>query len=174
MKNQVSRARLLAFSAMIAALYAALTLLSALWGMAYGPVQFRLSEALTVLPAFTAAAVPGLTAGCFLANLFSGYGPDMVVGTAATLIAALGTRLVRNVKWRGLPVLAPLPPVLVNAAVVGAEISVFAPEGFSWAGYLSAALSVGLGELAVCCGLGLPLAAWVQKSGSLRAFGGHG
>ena len=167
-RTTTSRARFLALSAMIAALYTALTLLSALWGLAYGPVQFRLSEALTVLPAFTAAAVPGLTVGCLLANLFSGYSTDLVVGTAATLVAAAATRLVRNIRWRGLPVAAPLPPVLVNAAVVGAEISVFAPEGFSWAGYLSAALSVGLGELAVCYGLGLPFAAWMQKSRTLQ------
>ena len=172
MKNGTSRARSLALGAVIAALYTALTLLAASMNLAFGPVQFRFSEALTVLPVFTAAAVPGLTVGCFLSNLFSGYGPDMAVGTAATLIAALCTRLVRNVRWRGLPVLAPLPPVLINAAVVGAEISVFAPEGFSWAGYLSAAFSVGLGELAVCFGLGLPLAAWVQSA--LRASGGHG
>lgn len=168
MKHQTSRALPLALGAVIAALYVALTLLSALWGLAYGPVQFRISEALTVLPAFTFAAVPGLTVGCLLANLFSGYSADMAVGTLATLAAALGTRLVRNIRWRGLPILAPLPPVLVNAAVVGAEISVFAPEGFSWAGYLSAALSVGLGELAVCFGLGLPLAAWLGSSRAMK------
>lgn len=168
MKHQTDRAFSLALGAVIAALYVVLTLLSALWGLAYGPVQFRISEALTVLPAFAFAAVPGLTVGCFFANLFSGYSVDMVVGTAATLIAALGTHLLRNVKWRGLPILAPLPPVLVNAAVVGAEISIFAPEGFSWVGYLSAALSVGLGELVVCYGLGLPLAAWIRSSAVMK------
>ena len=153
---------------MIAALYTVLTLLAALWGLAYGPVQFRFSEALTILPVFTFSAIPGLTVGCFLANLFSGYSTDMVVGTAATLIAAVGTRLLRNIRWRGLPVLAPLPPVLVNAVFVGAEIVILSPGGFAWAEFLTQAVSVGLGELAVCYGLGLPLAAWIGSSKAMK------
>lgn len=168
MQKQTDRVRSLALAAMIAALYTVLTLLAALWGLAYGPVQFRFSEALTILPVFTFAAVPGLTVGCFLSNLFSGYSTDMVVGTAATLIAALGTRLVRNVRWRGLPILAPLPPVLVNAVFVGAEIVILSPGGFAWGEFLTQALSVGLGELAVCYGLGLPLAAWLGSSRAVK------
>jgi len=170
MKNRLSRPRFLALSAMIAALYTVLTLLAAAWGLAYGPVQFRFSEMLTILPVFTAAAVPGLTVGCFLSNLFSGYATDMVVGTAATLIAALGTRLLRKVRWHGLPVLAPLPPVVVNAVFVGAEIVALSPGGFAWAEFFTQALSVGLGELVVCYGLGLPLAAWIGSSSALHQF----
>lgn len=168
MQNQNSRARSVALAAMIAAFYTVLTLLAALWGLAYGPVQFRFSEALTILPVFTFSAVPGLTVGCFLANLFSGYSTDMVVGTAATLLAALGTRLLRNIRWRGLAILAPLPPVLVNAVFVGAEIAILSPGGFVWAEFLTQALSVGLGELAVCYGLGLPLAAWIASSKAMK------
>jgi uncharacterized membrane protein len=168
MQNHTDRTRFLALAAMIAALYTVLTLLAALWGLAYGPVQFRFSEALTILPVFTLSAVPGLTVGCFLSNLFSGYSTDMVVGTAATLIAAVGTRLLRNVRWHGLPVLAPLPPVLVNAVFVGAEIVILSPGGFAWAEFWTQALSVGLGELAVCYGLGLPLAAWIGSSRAMK------
>ncbi|QAT51068.1 QueT transporter family protein [Caproiciproducens sp. NJN-50] len=168
MQQRTNRAFSLASAAMIAALYTVLTLLAALWGLAYGPVQFRFSEALTILPVFTFSAIPGLTVGCFLANLFSGYSTDMVVGTAATLIAAVGTRLLRNIRWRGLPVLAPLPPVLVNAVFVGAEIVILSPGGFAWAEFLTQAVSVGLGELAVCYGLGLPLAAWIGSSKAMK------
>lgn len=168
MQRKTNRAFSLASAAMIAALYTVLTLLAALWGLAYGPVQFRFSEALTILPVFTSSAIPGLTVGCFLANLFSGYSTDMVVGTAATLIAAVGTRLLRNIRWHGLPVLAPLPPVLVNAVFVGAEIVILSPGGFAWAEFLTQAVSVGLGELAVCYGLGLPLAAWIGSSKAMK------
>lgn len=164
MQNQTSRVRSLALGAMIAALYTVLTYLAALWGLAYGPVQFRFSEALTVLPVFTGASVPGLTVGCFLSNLFSGYGTDMIVGMIATLISALATRRLRGVRWHGLPILAPLPPVVVNAVFVGAEIVILSPGGFAWAEFLTQALSVGAGELVVCYGLGLPLAAWIQSS----------
>lgn len=168
MRQKNNRALFLAYAAVIAALYTALTLLAAAWGLAYGPVQFRFSEALTILPVFAAAAVPGLTVGCFLSNLFSGYSTDLVVGTLATLLSAIGTRLLRDIRWRGLPVLAPLPPVLINAVFVGAEIVCLSPGGFAWAEFLTQAVSVGLGELAVCYGLGLPLAAWIGSNRSLK------
>jgi len=135
-----SNARFLALSAVIAGLYAALTYAAAMLNLAYGPVQFRFSEALTVLPAFTPAAIPGLTVGCLLANLGSPLGVvDWVFGTAATLLAALGTAAVSRIRWKGLPLLAPLPPVIVNALVVGLEVSclsgagAFAWGNFSWA-----------------------------------------
>ncbi len=156
MKNQSQRAQYLAQGAMIGAIYMVLTLLAALANLAYGPVQFRFSEALTILPAFTPAAVPGLAVGCLLANIWSGYGAaDMVFGTLATLLAAVCTRMVRNIRFKNIPVLAPLPPVLST-------------EGFSWAGFWAAALSVGAGELVICYGLGLPLAAALQKVGKKR------
>ncbi|MGX8701917.1 QueT transporter family protein [Caproiciproducens sp.] len=169
MKNQSQRAQYLAQGAMIGAIYTVLTLLAALANLAYGPVQFRFSEALTILPVFTPAAVPGLAVGCLLANIWSGYGAaDMVFGTLATLLAAVCTRMVRNIRFKNIPVLAPLPPVLFNAAIIGLEIAVLSTEGFSWAGFWAAALSVGAGELVICCGLGLPLAAALQKAGKRR------
>ncbi|MDF1496112.1 QueT transporter family protein [Caproiciproducens sp. CPB-2] len=169
MKNQSQRAQYLAQGAMIGAIYMVLTLLAALANLAYGPVQFRFSEALTILPAFTPAAVPGLAVGCLLANIWSGYGAaDMVFGTLATLLAAVCTRMVRNIRIKNLPVLAPLPPVLFNAVIIGLEIAVLSTEGFSWVGFWAAALSVGAGELVICYGLGLPLAAALQKVGKRR------
>ncbi len=169
MKNQSQRAQYLAQGAMIGAIYMVLTLLAALANLAYGPVQFRFSEALTILPVFTPAAVPGLAVGCLLSNIWSGYGAaDMVFGTLATLLAAVCTRMVRNIRIKNIPFLAPLPPVLFNAVIIGLEIAVLSTEGFSWAGFWAAALSVGAGELVICYGLGLPLVAALQKVGEKR------
>ena len=100
----------IARAAVIAALYAALTLMLMPFG--YGPIQLRLSEALTILPLFYLEAIPGLTIGCFLANLASPMPWDMLLGTAATLIAAILTRQLKKIYF------GVLPPVLVNALVV--------------------------------------------------------
>ena len=138
--------RFLARAAVIAALYAALTLLLAV--ISFGPVQFRVSEALTLLPILTPAAVPGLTVGCLVANILGSATPwDMFFGTLATLAAAILTRRLREK-----PLLAALPPVLVNAVVVGAVLAWFYNLPF-----LLTALEVGAGELVVCYLLGLPL-----------------
>lgn len=96
-----NKVRFLALSAVIAALYAVLTYAAAAVNLAYGPFQFRFSEALTVLPAFTPAAIPGLAVGCLLSNLASPLGiVDWVFGTLATLLAACCTYMLRNVKWK--------------------------------------------------------------------------
>lgn len=154
--------------ALIAAIYAALTYVAVAVGLAYGPIQFRFSEALTILPVFTPAAIPGLTIGCFLSNLASPYPLDLLCGTAATLLAAVFTRLLRNVKPFGLPILAPLPPVFFNALIVGGEIAFTADAGFSLPAFALAALEVGLGELVVCYILGLTLYLAIEKSGAKR------
>lgn len=150
---------------MIAAGYTVLTLLAMMLNLAYGPVQFRFSEALTVLPVLTPAAVPGLAVGCLLSNLWSSMGAlDIIFGTAATLLAALTTYMVRNIRVKGIPILAPLPPVLFNALIVGVEITIVSPGGFVFPAFLANALSVGLGELAVCYVLGLPLLVALEKA----------
>lgn len=141
--------RQMATAGIIAAIYAALTLLLPL--PQYGPVQFRLAEAMTVLPFLFPEAVPGLTVGCFLANLLGSPMPvDWVVGTAATLLAAIWTSRLRH------RALAPLPPVICNMVLVGAEIAWFFPaEGMGfWAAYGFNALTVGIGEAAACFILG--------------------
>ena len=104
--------RFLTQAAMIAALYAVLTYAAAAVNLAYGAVQFRFSETLTVLPVFTPAAIPGLAVGCFLANLGSPLGlVDWIFGTGATLLAAVGVKshlqtlsdnhtiLMRDTRW---------------------------------------------------------------------------
>lgn len=168
--TQTQRTRRMVDAAMIAAIYAALTYAAAGMGLAYGDVQFRFSEALTILPIFTPAAIPGLALGCLISNLGSPAGViDWVFGTGATLLAAILTRAVRNIRFKSVPFLAPLPPVLVNAVVVGSVLAFTAvPEGFSFAAFFAFALSVGLGELAVCYLLGLPLAAALEKTGAAK------
>ncbi|MBQ6568695.1 MAG: QueT transporter family protein [Clostridia bacterium] len=166
--------------ALIAALYAAATYLSATFSLAYGPVQFRLSEALTILSVFTPYAIPGLTVGCVIANLGSPYGIiDIVLGSFATLIAAIATRAVRNVKVKNLPVLAPLMPVIANAVIVGFEIALFAADNtmslknFTLPAFLTAGAQVGLGELVVCYVLGLALYSLIVKAGIDKKYLGE-
>ncbi len=104
----------MALGAIIAALYAALTLFSAAFGLALGPIQIRLSEAMVVLPMFTSAAVPGLFCGCFLANLISGaHVADVIFGALATLLGAIGTRF-----FRTKPLLALLSPIVANGLII--------------------------------------------------------
>lgn len=157
-KNQ-NKIRFIVEGALIAAAYVGLTLISNMLSLAYGPIQLRLSEALTVLPVFTAAAVPGLAIGCFISNIVSTLGPvDMIFGTAATLIAALLTRALRSFCLKEIPFLSLLSPVAVNAIVIGVEINLFfLPEGASLWGFASSALTVGAGELVACVVLGIPL-----------------
>lgn len=147
--------RKLTLSAMIAALYAALT--AALAPISYGPAQFRLSEILTLLPFFMPEAVPGLFIGCLAANVIGGFGPlDIAVGSSATLLAAWLTRRMPNL-W-----LAALPPVIVNAAAVGAVIACAAKIP-----YLTAMLYIGASEAAVCLLLGVPLFKFIETKTDL-------
>lgn len=144
-------AQKLTLAAVIAAAYAALTLGASVFGVAYGPFQMRVSEALTVLPWLFPGTSLGLFVGCLAANLLSPYGVvDIVCGSLATLIAALWTERVKH-KW-----LAPLPPVLCNMVIIGGMIAWY-EVGFG-AGFFSVfafnAAWVGLGELCSCYLLG--------------------
>ena len=111
MKNKNSL--YLAQAGVIAAVYVALTFAFA--PFSFGEVQVRLAEALTILPVFTPAAVPGLFVGCLLGNTLGGAVlPDIIFGSLATLIGAVGTRMLRSFS----PYLAPIPPILANTIVV--------------------------------------------------------
>ncbi len=156
-------------AAVIAALYAALTYAASVFGVAYGSVQFRFSEAMTVLAAFTPAAIPGLSIGCFIGNLGSPMGIlDIVLGTLATFLAAYFTYAARKMGGKLSFIAAPLFSTFFNALLIGVEIAVFLPEGISWAGFAVSALQVGAGELAVCCILGIPLRLVLDKSGAAK------
>lgn len=145
-----SNIRYLSTAGIIAALYTVMAYFSSVFGIAYGPVQCRFSEALCVLPFLTPAAVPGLFLGCLVANLLSPYGAlDIIFGSVATLLAAFWTRHTHH-KW-----LAPLPPVICNAVIVGAVITIQqVPMELFWGTFAYNALTVGLGEALACYVLG--------------------
>jgi len=137
-------------AAVIAAIYVVLTVAISAFDLASGAIQVRISEALTVLPYFTPAAIPGLFAGCLISNTVTGCLPwDIVFGSIATLIGAIGTYSLRKVKW-----LAPVPPILANSIIVPFVLQyVYEFEGSYW--YFMT--TVGAGEIISCGILGMLL-----------------
>lgn len=151
-------------AAVIAALYAALTFVSGSLNLAYGSVQFRLSEILTILPVFTPAAIPGLTLGCVIANITSPLGIiDIVCGSAATLTASLASYALRKFTVKGIPMLSTLPPVVFNALIVGAELW-YIYGGETVGAFALYALGVAAGEVVMCVIAGIPFIKAVQKT----------
>lgn len=144
-------------AAVIAALYVVLTLLANTLGLANYAIQVRFSEALTILPLFTPAAIPGLVIGCFLSNILTGCMVlDVIFGSLATLLGALGTyALRRRSKW-----LAPLPPIIANTIIVPFVLAyIYQFEG-SIPYFM---LTVGIGEMISCGILGLLLRSVLSK-----------
>lgn len=188
------RSQFIAQAGMIAAAYAAATLIAImlLQGLAWGPVQFRISEALCVTAAFTPAAIPGLTAGCIIANLIAlvlnGTGAlgflDVVFGSVATLLGALWCW-----KFRERPAVALLGPVLANALIVPAYLpllltglgfyvipfTTISIEGAYLPMYLFGLLATGAGEALVMYVLGMPLLRALKRAGfaERRTSGGR-
>lgn len=154
MKNK--KVLFLTQAAMIAALYIVLTYFINAFNLASGAIQVRISEALTILPVFTPAAIPGLFVGCLLSNSLTGCMPlDILFGSLATLIGAFGTRALRKHQW-----LAPLPPILANTIIVPFILSyVYHFEG----SLLYFAVTVGIGEVLSCGVLGMILYFALQK-----------
>lgn len=159
-------------AALIAAAYFAISVV--LLPFAFGAVQVRAAEALTLLPVLSPVAVWGVTLGCAITNSYgiaAGMNIlgaiDVLLGSAATLVAALMTRRLRHIRWNGLPVLAALPPIFVNAAVIGTELT-FAMTGRVFTPLLAVnMLQVGAGQAASCLGLGLLLVKTLEQSGIL-------
>lgn len=147
----------------IAAMYVALTYLSNTMNLAYGPIQFRLSEVLTILPVFTPAAIPGLTIGCVIGNLQSPYGiADIITGSLATLLAAVFTYLFRKVRIKDVPVLSTLPPVIFNGIIVGIEIWYFGDR--TPALFFISAAEVAAGEAVMCVIVGIIFYLAIKKT----------
>ena len=147
------------YGGLIAALYVALTFVSNAFGLASGAIQVRLSECLTILPCLLPSAIPGLTVGCVLANLLTGCAAwDIVFGSLATLLGAIGTRLLRSK-----PLLAWIPPVVSNMIIVPLvlmhvyhipDVTIFER---TFSGFLPLMITVGIGEIISCGILGLLL-----------------
>ena len=140
--------------AAIAAVYVVLTVLFA--PFSYGEIQVRISEALTILPFFTPAAIPGLFVGCLLANLLGGAIPvDIIFGSLATLIGAVGSYALRRNKF-----LVPIPPIVANMVIVPLVLR------FGYGVNLPIPLmmlTVGIGEVISCGVLGLILLLGLEK-----------
>ena len=147
MKNK--KALFITQAAVIAALYVVLVVVFNY--ISFGPVQFRVAEALTILPYFTPAAIPGLFIGCILANVIGGAVVwDIIFGSIATLIGAVFTYLLRNKS----KFLAPLPPVLANTIIVPWVLKyAYGAEEMVW----FMAVTVGIGEILACYVLGMIL-----------------
>lgn len=158
MRDSATRKRivLICQAGLIAALYTVLTCLVGAFGLANGMVQFRVSEALCVLPFFTPAAIPGLTVGCLISNLLTGcIWQDVIFGTLATLLGALGARLLRRFAW-----LVPLPTVLANTLIVPFVLA----YGYRMEeGIAFLMLTVGIGEILSAYLLGLILLSALKK-----------
>ena len=148
----------ISFAALVAALYAALTLLLA--PISFGPIQFRVSEALTLLPYCIPQSVPGLFVGCLVANVVGGFGIiDIVLGSLATLAAAWLTSKAPNV-W-----IAALPPVILNALVVGTYVAIISSIPIA-----PTMLYIGLSETVICYALGVPLVLLIKRKDLVERF----
>ena len=150
LQTRRDRIRYVCQAGIIAALYTAITFLCNVAGLASGPIQLRASEALCILPMFTPAAIPGLAVGCMISNVIGGcLWQDVLFGTLATLIGAIGARLLRR-----LPYLSPLPTVVANTIIV--------PFVLAYAYHLEGGvpyfmLTVGIGEILSAYVLGILL-----------------
>lgn len=152
-----NKALFITHAAIIAAIYVVLTYLASILGLSNGAIQIRFSEALTILPFFTSAAVPGLFIGCIIANILSGAVIwDIIFGSLATLIGAIGTYLLRKkTKW-----LAPVPPIIANTIIVP-FVLVYAcgvPDGLPFL-----MLTVGIGEIISCGVFGMILLKCLER-----------
>ena len=143
-------------AAMIAALYVVLTFIANAFGLANYAIQVRFSEALTILPFFTPAAIPGLFVGCILSNLLTGCMLlDIIFGSIATLLGALGTYALRKYKWT-----APISPIIINTIMVPYILAyVYQFEG-SIPYFM---VTVGIGEIISCGILGMILLFVLEK-----------
>lgn len=154
----------LTHAAVIAALYVVLTLVANALGLASSAIQVRFSEALTILPYFTPAAIPGLFVGCLLSNAITGAPlPDIIFGSLATLIGAIFTRKLRKYKW-----MAPLPPIVANAILIP-PVLLFA---YGIRPYWFSLITVTVGEIISCGILGMILLFALQKHAE-RIFSMH-
>ena len=165
MKNR--KLLFIAQSAVIAALYVVFTLISATFNLASMEIQARLSEMLCILPVFTPAAIPGLFIGCLISNVIWGTGAlDIVFGSLATLIGAVGTYLLRKIalkyKWSGF--IASIPPIISNAIII--PFVLVKTLELETAAIPLLILSVGIGEVIACGILGTGLFYIIKRYGN--------
>jgi len=174
-KKVSKKSSVISKQAMIAAIYTVISVCFS--AITYGPVQVRISEALTLLPVFAFNNIWGVTIGCFLTNLigfFTGANIlgslDMIFGTMATFAAAAASYLLRNIKFKGLPVLSAVPPILFNAVVVGWELCILINGGFNTAVFAAQATGVAAGQFISCGIIGMILVKTIENNSALKGY----
>lgn len=162
--NMMIDSKFIINSAMIAAAYIALNYITTLLSLSFGAIQFRLSEALNILAALTPAAIPGLTVGCLISNISSPFGIiDIVLGTLATLLSAILINLIGKLNIRAMPLLAAIPPTVLNGIAV-AIFSVFFTDGDATIiNFILTFSSVAISEFIICTLLGTAVFATCKK-----------
>lgn len=154
--------RFIVYNGIVAAIYIVLTYFLA--PISYGPLQARISEAMTVFPIFSFNMIPGLTIGCLVSNLINpdNLGPvDIIGGTLATLIAGIFSRIIgKKNMWLGI-----IPPIVANGIIVGGYLPFLLFDTVTWQEVLLTMLSVAAGEAVVLVVIGLPLVAVIGKTG---------
>ncbi len=152
----------LVLTGLIAALYVVLTL--PFGQIAFGPIQFRIAEVLTLLPFFTPWAIPGVTIGCLLSNLLFSTVWDAVFGTLATLIAAWFTYRSKHL------LVAPIWPILFNGLIIGTMLVFMITGSFEWGVWLTMTAEVAVSEFVVCFAIGVPFMQTIQHYKLQRFF----
>lgn len=153
---------------LIASIYTAVTIILA--PISFGAFQVRIAESLTLLAIYSPTCIWGLSVGCLLSNIIGAFmGANLVVdifvGTLATLIAGILSYLLRNIRFKNLPILSALPPIIINAIFIGAEIALLTlGESATYITFLTFAIQVGVGQIISCGALGLPLIYVFEKS----------
>ncbi len=173
---KTNKLRQMVFAALIAAVYAALTLMLA--PISFGNIQIRLSEAMVMLPVLFAPSVAGVTLGCFLANFMGammglnllGY-LDCIFGTLATFLAAVLTRRFASVRFHGIPWLSVLMPVLFNGMLIGCELAFALMPGNWLTGFVIFGLEVAFGEFVAAGLFGIPLVHAFERAKIKERFG---
>ncbi|MDD6466839.1 MAG: QueT transporter family protein [Erysipelotrichaceae bacterium] len=174
--NMTKRIRQICLIALIAAIYATTTLILA--PISFGNIQCRISEALTLLAILCPEAIIGVTIGCALSNAVSvAMGAsiigvlDIVFGTLATFLAGVVSYYARSIRWKNIPVISALAPILFNGVFIGAMLAyVIAPQNF-WMMFLICGIEVAVGEAIACVVLGIPLALRLEKLNVMKKFG---
>lgn len=173
---KTNKLRQMVFAALIAAIYAAVTLM--LSPISFGNIQVRMSEAMVLLPVLFAPSVAGVTLGCFLANLIGammglnilGY-VDCIVGTLATFLAAFLSMKTANIRFKEIPWLSVLMPVLFNGVLIGLELAFALMPDQMMLGWLLFGAEVALGELLAVGCFGVPLLRAFEKAKIKERFG---
>ena len=175
MNNRNHQIRKLTQNALIASCYTVLSLVLA--PISFGVAQIRVAEALTLLPAISPRSIWGVTLGCALTNFIGmtmganllGFA-DVFIGAFATLIAALLTIKLRKYRFKGIPVLASIPPILVNAVIIGAELCFVMTGGFEMMPLLGFMASIAVGQFVSCTVIGLIMVYAIDKTGIQKYF----